>query len=126
MALKNMKDVEGKKYEHNGKTIKIIPMKKVKKTEDKSDSQEGEDVKKVLKKTDVEKGQPKFAVNDRVSLKNIPIEYSGSGFAESIIIKVFKSTHDQLYRYSIRSTSGQELALVKEDQIKPRKINFKK
>lgn len=118
--------MEGKKYEHNGKTIKIIPIKKVKKTEGKSSSQEGENVTNVPKKTEEEKGQAKFAVDDKVSLKNIPVEYSGSGFAESVIIKVFKSTHDQLYRYTIRSTSGQELALVKEDQIKPRKINFRK
>jgi hypothetical protein len=34
---------------------------------------------------------------------------------------VFKSTYDQMYRYSIRSVSGHELALVKEEELKPRK-----
>lgn len=122
--------MEEKKYEQNGKTIKIIPIKKVRKTEGKTYTQDGETVKivpvKKPKKTDAEKGQAKFSVDDRVSLKNIPPEYAGAGFAESVITKVFKSTHDQMYRYSIRSMSGHEMSLVKEDQIKPRKINFKK
>ncbi len=38
-----------------------------------------------------------------------------------VITKVFKSTYDQMYRYSIRSVSGHELALVKEEELKPRK-----
>ena len=121
--------MEEKKYDQNGKTIKIVPVKKVKKTEGKTYTQDGEKVKIVpvrRKKSEEEKGLPKFAVDDKVSLKNIPPEYAGAGFAESVIIKVFKSTHDQKYRYSIRSVSGQELAMVKEEQIKPRKINFKK
>lgn len=122
--------MEEKKYEQDGKTIKIVPVKKVKKTEGKTYTQDGETVKivpvKRAKKTEAEKGLPKFAVGDRVSLKNIPPEYSGSGFGESVIIKVFKSSHDQKFRYSIRSTSGHEMAMVKEEQIKPRKINFSK
>jgi hypothetical protein len=54
-------------------------------------------------------------------MKPIPIQYSGAGFGESVITKVFKSTYDQMYRYSIRSVSGHELALVKEEELKPRK-----
>jgi hypothetical protein len=123
--------MDEKKYEQNGKTIKIVPIKKVKKAvEGKTYTQNGETVKivpvKRAKKTEEEKGLPKFAVGDRVSLKNIPPEYSGAGLAESVITKVFKSSHDQKYRYTIRSTSGHELAMVKEEQIKPRKINFQK
>jgi len=122
--------MEEKKYEQDGKTIKIVPTKKVKKTEGKTYTQDGETVKivpvKKAKKTEAEKGLPKFAIGDRVSLKNIPPEYAGAGLAESVVSKVFKSSHDQKYRYNIRSTSGHELAMVREDQIKPRKINFKK
>lgn len=114
-----------KKYTQDGKTIKIVPLKKVKKTEDKSYVQDGEKIKivpvKKAKKSQEEKGIAKFAVNDRVSLKNIPVEYSGAGFAEAVIIKVFKSSYDQTFRYSIRSTSGHELAMIKEDQLKVRK-----
>jgi len=122
-----MKNVEGKKYEHNGKSIKIVPLKKVKKAESKSTAGEEESaengtepVKKPKKKAS-EKTAVKFAVNDKVSLKNIPAEYSGFGFGESIVIKVFKSTHDNAYRYSIRSSSGQEMAMLKSDQLKVRK-----
>lgn len=125
-----MKNGDEKTYEQNGKTIKIIPIKKVRKTESKQEATEGKETKvarvKKPKKTDEEKGKAKFAVGDRVTLKHIPVEYSGSGFTESVIIKVFKSTHDQMYRYSIRSITGHEMSLVKEEQIKPRKINFTK
>jgi hypothetical protein len=125
-----MANMEEKKYEQDGKTIKIVPVKKVKKTEGKTYTQDGETVKivpvKRAKKTEEEKGLPKFAVGDRVSLKNIPPEYSGAGLAESVIMKVFKSSHDQKYRYSIKSTSGHVMEMVKEEQLKPRKINFKK
>lgn len=120
-----MKNQGEKTYEHNGKAIKIIPMKRVKKTEGISDAEEKGTPKaakvKRVKKTEEEKAQSKFAVGDKVSLKNIPAEYSGYGFAESTIIKVFKSTHDSAFRYTIKSASGQELALLKADQIKVRK-----
>ena len=111
--------MEDKKYTQNGKTIKIIPIKRTRKSGDSDSALESSAVKTSPKKT--EAGKPKFSVDDKVSLKNIPAEYAGAGFAESSVIKVFKSTHDQLYRYSIRSTSGRELALLKEDQLKPRK-----
>ncbi len=78
------------------------------------------------RKSKSEVGVAKFAVDDKVSLKNIPAEYAAAGFAEAIIIKVFKSSHDQTFRYTIRSLSGRELAMVKEEQLKPRKINFTK
>jgi hypothetical protein len=122
--------MEEKKYEQNGKTIKIVPLKKTKKaTEGKTYTQDGETVKivpvKRAKKEEV-KGVAKFAVGDRVSLKNIPPEYSGAGLAESVILKVFKSSHDQKFRYSIKSTSGHVMEMVKEEQLKPRKINFQK
>jgi hypothetical protein len=121
--------MEEKKYEQNGKTIKIVPLKKAKKTEGKTYTQDGETVKivpvKRAKKEEV-KGVAKFAVGDRVSLKNIPPEYSGAGLAESVILKVFKSSHDQKFRYSIKSTSGHVMEMVKEEQLKPRKINFQK
>jgi hypothetical protein len=117
--------MEEKKYEHQGKTIKIIPMKRVKKAEAQKEASVGEVEKtarvKKTKKADENKGKPKFSVDDKVSLKNIPPEYAGAGFAESVVIKVFKSTYDQLYRYSIRSASGRELPLLKEEQLKPRK-----
>ncbi|MBC7922314.1 MAG: hypothetical protein H7Z75_14625 [Ferruginibacter sp.] len=121
--LKQHKKMEDKKYTQNGKTIKIIPIKKVKKTENTRSTPEDGDVKMTSKKKTkkAEDGKAKFAVDDKVSLKNIPAEYAGAGFAESLVIKVFKSTHDQMYRYSIRSAAGRELPLVKEDQLKPRK-----
>jgi hypothetical protein len=78
------------------------------------------------KKAETEKGVAKFSVNDKVSLKNIPPEYAGYGFAESTVIKVFKSTSENEYRYSIKSSTGQEMALLKENQLKVRKVNFKK
>ena len=113
------------KYQQNGKTIKIIPIKKVKKMEAKKESPDGDKPEKVStrkpRRTPEEKGQAKFAVDSKVSLKNIPPQYAGSGFSESVVLKVFKSTHDQMFRYTIRSASGHELALVKEDQLKPRK-----
>jgi hypothetical protein len=114
-----MTNSDEKKYTQNGKVIKIVPLKRVKKTEASDDTTEISKPKR-SKKADL-KGQAKFAVNDKVALKNIPAEYSGSGFAESIVTKVFKSSHDQSYRYSIRSLSGQELALLKEEQLKVRK-----
>lgn len=114
-----MTNSDEKKYTQNGKVIKIVPLKRVKKTEASDDTTEISKPKRV-KKAEL-KGQAKFAVNDKVALKNIPAEYSGSGFAESIVTKVFKSSHDQSYRYSIRSLSGQELALLKEEQLKARK-----
>lgn len=122
--------MEEKKYEQNGKTIKIVPLKKAKKqVEGKTYTQDGETVKivpvKRAKKEEL-KGVAKFAVGDRVSLKNIPPEYSGAGLAESVILKVFKSSHDQKFRYSIKSTSGHVMEMVKEEQLKPRKINFQK
>lgn len=120
-----MTDGGEKKYQQNGKTIKIIPIKKVKKTEAKKESPDGDQPAKVStrkpRRTPEEKGMAKFSVDDKVSLKNIPPQYAGSGFSESVILKVFKSTHDQMFRYTIRSASGHELALVKEDQLKPRK-----
>ncbi len=120
-----MKKEEENTYVHDGKTVKIIPMKKVKKTEVKtSDSAEGEAKpvrQKKTKEADAAKGKAKYAVGDKVSMKNIPLEYAGAGFAESVIIKVFKSTYDQMYRYSIRSVAGHELPLLKEEQLKPRK-----
>jgi hypothetical protein len=61
-----------------------------------------------------------------VALKNILPEYSGYGFAESVVVKVFKSTSENEFRYTIKSSTGQEMALPKEAQLKPRKINFKK
>jgi hypothetical protein len=124
-----MKNENEKKYEHNGKTVKIIPLKKTKKTAASSDNEdETGNAAPVArkKKTEAEKGMAKFAVNDKVSLKNIPPEYSGYGFSESTIIKVFKSTSENEYRYTIKSSSGQEMALLKENQLKTRKINFKK
>ncbi len=120
-----MKKEDEKTYTHNGKTIKIIPAKRVKKTAEGKSTEEGGSVKSgPVKKT--EKGVAKFAVGDKVTVKNVPTQYSGAGFVESVITKVFKSTYDQQFHYTVRSASGQELPLVKEDQIKPRKINFKK
>lgn len=112
---------EEKTYTHNGKTIKIIPARKEKFVEPKSLSEDGEKVKeKKVKKAEIEKGIAKFAIGDRVCLKNISIDLAGSGFTESVITKVFKSNHDSSFRYSIRSNSGNEKTLVEEDQIKPR------
>lgn len=123
-----MKNQGEKTYEHNGKAVKIIPMKRVKKAESVREDKEVKEKSapkaatvKRARKTEEEKAQSKFAVGDKVSLKNIPAEYSGYGFAESTIIKVFKSTHDSAYRYTIKSASGQELALLKVEQIKARK-----
>jgi hypothetical protein len=124
-----MKKDDEKKYEHNGKTIKIIPAKRVKKVVDDGDPEEKKvkvSSERKKKTSEPEKAQAKFSVNDKVSLKNIPPEYSGYGFTESIIIKVFKSTTENEYRYTIKSSTGQEMALLKESQIKARKINFKK
>jgi hypothetical protein len=124
-GYKTMANGEEKKYQQNGKTIKIIPIKKVKKTDASGSSREDENPEKTSTRKparkQVDKSLPKYAVGDKVSLKHIPPQYANAGFAESVIIKVFKSTHDQMYRYSIRSLSGQELALLKDDQIKPRK-----
>lgn len=120
-----MKTDGEKTYIHNGKTVKIIPAKRVKKMEDESLARGSERSKsggeKKTRKTDGEREGAKYAVGDKVSLKPIPIQYSGAGFGESVITKVFKSTHDQMYRYSIRSVSGHELALVREEELKPRK-----
>ena len=115
--------MEDKKYTQDGKTIKIVPIKRVKKLDNQNPASEDGGTKKISEKKPkkTEDGKAKFAVDDKISLKNIPAEYAGAGFAESSIIKVFKSTHDQMYRYSIRSASGRELPLVKEDQLKPRK-----
>ena len=122
-----------KTYTQNGKTIKIIPAKRVKKMvsetepDDSKEDKKGKPVKeKRQSKKELEKGIAKFAVDDKVSLKNIPPQYSGAGFNEAVITKVFKSSYDQSFRYSIRSLSGHEMAMVKEDQLKPRKINFTK
>jgi hypothetical protein len=124
-----------KKYEHNGKTVKIIPLKKVKKmAADKPEKAEKPEKEKKEKtpsaskprKPKTEVGVAKFAVDDKVALKNIPAEYAAAGFAESVIVKVFKSSYDQTFRYTIRSLTGRELAMVKEEQLKPRKINFTK
>jgi hypothetical protein len=124
-----MKNENEKKYEHNGKTIKIIPAKRVKKMEASSDTEDETGKSAPVsrkKKAETEKGVAKFSVNDKVSLKNIPPEYAGYGFAESTVIKVFKSTSENEYRYSIKSSTGQEMALLKENQLKVRKVNFKK
>jgi len=116
---------EEKTYVHNGKTIKIIPAKRVKKMEDAGEPRAAQNGKtageKRTRKTAAEKEGAKFAVGDKVSMKPIPLQYSGAGFGESVITKVFKSTHDQMYRYSIRSTSGHELALVREEELRARK-----
>jgi hypothetical protein len=114
-----MANSDEKKYTQNGKVIKIVPLKRVKKSDASDDTTDIVKPKR-SKKAEV-KGQAKFAVNDKVALKNIPAEYSGAGFAEAVITKVFKSSHDQSFRYSIRSISGQELALLKEEQLKARK-----
>ncbi len=118
-----MKTDGEKTYVHNGKTVKIIPAKRVKKVEEETTSirptrSAGE---KKSKKGEGEREGAKYAVGDKVSLKPIPLQYSGAGFGESVITKVFKSTYDQMYRYSIRSVSGHELALVREEELKPRK-----
>ena len=109
---------EGKEYQQNGKTIKIIPMKKEKKIKEDNGSGTTAKVKRVKKVE--EDGSPRFAIGDKVILKNIPTEYSGFGFGESIVSKVFKSTHDQTYRYSIKSNSGKELSMLTADQLKSR------
>lgn len=120
-----MKNEEEKKYVHNGKTIKIIPAKRVKKTTAETSGEGDEKSKpasvKKTKKVSEEKGPAKYAVGDKVSLKTIPSQYSGAGFAQSVVTKVFKSTLDELYRYSIRSASGQELPLLPAEDLKPRK-----
>jgi hypothetical protein len=116
-----MTNSDEKKYTQNGKVIKIVPLKRVKKADASGDTDAVASSKPKRQKKAQVTGQAKFAVNDKVSLKNIPAEYSGAGFTESIITKVFKSSHDQSYRYSIRSLSGQELALLKEEQLKVRK-----
>jgi hypothetical protein len=123
-----MKNDNEKKYEHNGKIVKIIPAKRVKKVavDDTEDDKETTTPVARKKKAESEKGVAKFSVNDKVSLKNIPPEYSGYGFTESTVIKVFKSTSENEYRYTIKSSTGQEMALLKENQLKVRKINFKK
>jgi hypothetical protein len=124
-----MKKEEGKKYEHNGKTVKLIPAKRVKKVSagtDTGDEKEKVSTERKKKTTEPEKASAKFAVNDKVVLKNIPPEYAGYGFAESTVVKVFKSTSENEYRYTIKSSTGQELALLKENQLKVRKVNFKK
>jgi hypothetical protein len=119
-----------KTYQQDGKTITIIPAKRAKKAV--SETEAGDEKKekpvreKKPSKKELERGIAKFAVDDKVSLKNIPPQYSGAGFTEAVIVKVFKSSYDQTFRYSIRSLSGHELAMVKEDQLKPRKTNFKK
>ncbi len=115
-----MANKEGKEYQQNGKTIKIIPIKKVKKTESKT-KERGSATSGRSKKSEEELGVARYAVGDKVTLKNIPAEYSGAGFAESVITKVFKSTTDQKYRYSIKSSTGRELQLLQADQLKPRK-----
>lgn len=128
-TINNMKKEEGKKYEHNGKTIKLIPAKRVKKvsaSNDSDDVQEKVSTERKKKTAEPEKASAKFAVNDKVVLKNIPPEYAGYGFAESTVVKVFKSTSENEYRYTIKSSTGQELALLKENQLKVRKVNFKK
>jgi hypothetical protein len=114
-----MANSDEKKYIQNGKVIKIVPLKRTKKSDVSMDAEESSKPKRQKKAAIT--GQAKFAVNDKVSLKNIPVEYSGAGFAESVVTKVFKSSHDQSFRYSIRSLSGQELALLKEEQLKARK-----
>lgn len=111
-----MKTDAEKTYVHNGKTVKIIPAKRVKKMEGESTTGE-----KKTRKTEVAREGAKYSVGDKVALKPIPIQYSGAGFGESVITKVFKSTHDNMYRYSIRSVAGHELALVREEELKPRK-----
>jgi hypothetical protein len=121
-----MKTEGEKSYVHNGKTIKIIPAKRVKKAEEETSARTGSrgrgaSSEKRTRKTEPEREGSKYVVGDKVAMKPIPIQYSGAGFGESIITKVFKSTYDQMYRYSIRSVSGHELALVKEEELKPRK-----
>lgn len=117
-----MKTEGEKSYVHNGKTIKIIPAKRVKKAEEETSVRtRGASSEKRTRKTEPEREGSKYVVGDKVAMKPIPIQYSGAGFGESVITKVFKSTYDQMYRYSIRSVSGHELALVKEEELKPRK-----
>lgn len=110
-----MKKEEEKKYVHNGKAVTIIPMKKVKKAETKADTANKRNL------TESVKGQAKFAVGDKVSVKPAAIQQAGTDFGHSVVIKVFKSAHDQQFRYSVRSASGQELALIEESQLKPRR-----
>ena len=117
-----MKTEGEKSYVHNGKTIKIIPAKRVKKAEEETSARTGgRSSEKRTRKAEPEREGSKYVVGDKVAMKPIPIQYSGAGFGESVITKVFKSTYDQMYRYSIRSVSGHELALVKEEELKPRK-----
>lgn len=124
-ASRFMKKEEEKTYVHEGKTIRIIPAKRVKKADIYNENEPGEKMKRTSgaksAKSEAEKGQAKYAVGTKVALKPIPAQYQGAGFGESVITKVFKSTYDQMYRYSIRSVSGHELALVKEEELKPRK-----
>ena len=115
-----MANESDKKYIQNGKVIRIVPVKRRRAEEGGSLDDQPEEKRKPVK------GQARFAVGDKVSLKNIPAELAGSGFVESVITKVFKSTHDQQFRYSIRSNIGRELPLVKEEQLKLRKTNFSK
>ncbi|MBD0254533.1 MAG: hypothetical protein ICV83_02340 [Cytophagales bacterium] len=94
----------------------------MKKAEEETSSRTGSrSSEKRPRKAEPEREGSKYVVGDKVAMKPIPIQYSGAGFGESVITKVFKSTYDQMYRYSIRSVSGHELALVKEEELKPRK-----
>jgi hypothetical protein len=122
LKRETLMEKEGKEYQHNGKTVKIIPAKRVKKTaENGSDEADTTKVSRVKRVKKADNGLPKYIVGNKVGLKNIPAEYAGAGFTESVVTKVFKSTHDQNYRYSIRAISGQELAMLKEEQLKPYK-----
>jgi len=110
-----------KEYTHNGKTVKILPVGRKKKDVNTDFQNEGNAKVKRVSKPKPEPGQPKYVVGNKVALKNIPPEYSGAGFTESVVIKVFKSSYDQNFRYTIRGTSGQELPMLPAEQLKPYK-----
>jgi hypothetical protein len=115
-----MKKEEDKTYVHNGKTVRIIPAKRAKKADIYNENEPGEKKGRAAK-SEAEKGQAKFSVGSKVAMKPIPPQYQGAGFGEAVVTKVFKSTYDQMYRYSIKSVTGHELALVKEEELKARK-----
>ena len=112
---------EDKEYTHNGKTVKIVPVGRKKKDTSSEESVDGVTPVKKPGRVKADPSLPKYVVGNKVSLKNIPPEYSGAGFTESVVIRVFKSSYDQNFRYSIRGTSGQELPMLQADQLKPYK-----
>jgi hypothetical protein len=83
-----MKTEGEKSYVHNGKTIKIIPAKRVKKAEEETSSRTGSrSSEKRTRKAEPEREGSKYVVGDKVAMKPIPIQYSGAGFGESVITK---------------------------------------